>query len=30
LALAQKNPALARVLESQLQRYLAGGGGSHP
>jgi tetratricopeptide (TPR) repeat protein len=28
LALAQKNPALAGVLETQLQRYQAGGGGS--
>jgi tetratricopeptide (TPR) repeat protein len=30
LALAQHNTALAEALDSQLQRYQAGGGGSHP
>jgi hypothetical protein len=30
LALSQKNPALAGAMESQLQMYQAGGGGSHP
>jgi tetratricopeptide (TPR) repeat protein len=30
LALAQKKPALAQALHSQLQLYQAGGGGLHP
>jgi protein O-mannosyl-transferase len=30
LALAQNNPALARVLESQVRQYQDGNGGAHP
>jgi Flp pilus assembly protein TadD len=30
LALAQNNPALAAILETQLQKYQAGSGGFHP
>jgi Flp pilus assembly protein TadD len=30
LALAQHNPALVRVLESQARQYQDGGGGGHP